>query len=366
MIKHHASKHQTLVVLLQETHCHNAEKLVLPSFALAGATLSRKHGIAAFAQKKLSWSLSGQSSNNSDIEWLCVDIYGFKIINVYKPPPSQMTPTSIPMFSHPCLYDGDFNCQHTNWGYTNEDGSCLATWAAGGNLSLLYNPKGPASFLSGRWGSESNPDLAFASSSDDDQLPCRRVLEKFPRSQHRPSLITSTRLANPIPSKPVIRWNFHKADWKQCSRITDQLSSDLPSLDTIKLDVAYQEFCRAMFSAARETIPRGRRRNYTPCWDEECESLYKDFTSAPEGSESRMTASALLQNLTKKDEGDGTRLSNPLTLPTLVAEHGPLLTTLLATPDTLLVNALFLLMPSLRSRYEMGSARRETAKQLDS
>ena len=102
------------------------------------------------------WSISGQSSNGSDIEWLCVDIYGFKIINVYKPPPSQMTPTSIPMFSHPCLYAGDFNCQHTNWGYTNtnEDGSCLATWAAGGNLSLLYDLKGPASFLSGRWGSE--------------------------------------------------------------------------------------------------------------------------------------------------------------------------------------------------------------------
>ena len=99
-------------------------------------------------QEKLSWSLSGQSSNDSDIKWLCVDICGFKIINVYKPPPSQVTPTSIPMFSHPCLYAGDFNWQHTNWGCTNtnEDGSCLATWAAGGNLSLLHDPKEPASF----------------------------------------------------------------------------------------------------------------------------------------------------------------------------------------------------------------------------
>ena len=52
-----------------------------------------------------------------------------------------------------------------------------------------------------------------------------------------------------------------------------------------------------MFSAAKETIPRGRRRNYTPCWDEERESLRKDFTSAPDGPESRRTASALLQTL---------------------------------------------------------------------
>ena len=144
-------------------------------------------------------------------------------------------------------------------------------------------------------------------------------------------------------------WNFRKAYWKQYSRITDQLSSDLPSPDTIKVDEAYQDFCRAMFSVAKETIPRGRGRNCTPCWDEECESLYKDFTSAPDGPESTRTASALLQNSTKKVEGDGTRLSNPLTLPILIVEHGPLLTTLLVTPDTLLANALFLQMPSLRS-----------------
>ena len=158
-------------------------------------------------REKLSWNLSGQSLNDSDMEWLCVYICGFKIINVYKPPPSKMTPMSITIFFHPCLYAGDFNCQHTNRGYTNtsEDGSFLSTWAASGNLSLLYDPKGPASFLSGRWGSETNPDLAFASSSDDNQLPCRRVLEKFPRSQHRPSLITSTRLAHSIPSKPMNR-----------------------------------------------------------------------------------------------------------------------------------------------------------------
>ena len=157
--------------------------------------------------------------------------------------------------------------------------------------------KGAASFLSGRWGSETNPDLAFASSSDDDQLPCRRVLKKFPRSQHRPSLITSTRLANPILSKPVNHWNFRKADWKQYSRITDKLSSHLPSPNTPKVDEANQEFCRVMFFAAKATISRGRRRNYTPCWDEECESLYKDFTFAPNGPESRRIATTLLQKL---------------------------------------------------------------------
>ena len=133
------------------------------------------------------------------ILWLCVDRCGFKIINVYKPPPLQRTPTSIPMFSHPCLCSCDFNCQHKNWGYTNtnEDGSCSTTWAAGGNLFFLYDPKEPASFFFRTLGLKTNPHLAFASSSDDDQLPCRSVLENFSRSQHRQSLITSTRLEIP-------------------------------------------------------------------------------------------------------------------------------------------------------------------------
>ena len=32
-----------------------------------------------------------------------------------------------------------------------------------------------------------------------------------------------------------------------------------------------------MFSAAKGTIPRGRRRNCNLYWDEECESLYKQW-----------------------------------------------------------------------------------------
>ena len=101
------------------------------------------------------------------------------------------------------------------------------------------------------------PKYNFASSSDDDQLSCRRILEKFSWPQRRPSLITFIRLANSIPSKPVKRWNCRKADWKQYSLITDQLSSDLPFPVTTMLDEAYQDFSRVLFSAANKIFPRG-------------------------------------------------------------------------------------------------------------
>ena len=57
-----------------------------------------------------------------------------------------------PMFSHPCLYAGDFNRRHADWGYDDNspDGECLADWASINCLVLLYNAKDAASFYSGR------------------------------------------------------------------------------------------------------------------------------------------------------------------------------------------------------------------------
>jgi len=80
---------------------------VIPNFSLAGSILSRNHGLATFLHERLEWSLVDQSPEQSETEWLCVDIAGYKIINVYKPPRSQLTPTTIPTFPHPNQYVGD-------------------------------------------------------------------------------------------------------------------------------------------------------------------------------------------------------------------------------------------------------------------
>ena len=138
---------------------------------------------------------------------MSVSVENYNITNVYKPPSSRISPTTLPTLPFPSLYAGDFNCQPVDWGYTitSSDGESLAAWAASNNLAVLYNPKDPASFLSGRWGTGRNPDLDFVRFDSDSSLPDRCVLEKFPRSQHRPSLVTPPKLVSPIPSKPVKR-----------------------------------------------------------------------------------------------------------------------------------------------------------------
>ena len=110
VIEQLAYKNKAFIIVLQEIHSITADKLVIPNFSLAGSILSRNHGLATFVHERLEWSLVDQSPDQSETEWLCVDVAGYKIVNVYKPPRSQLTPTTIPTFRHPSLYIGDFNC----------------------------------------------------------------------------------------------------------------------------------------------------------------------------------------------------------------------------------------------------------------
>ena len=133
------------------------------------------------------------------------------------------------MFPYLCLCTGDFNCRHADWGYDDNtpDGECLADWASINCLALLYNTKDAVSFYSGRWNTGTNPDLDFDSVGPNSRLPDRRVLEKFPWSQHRPPLITPPRFAMAVPSKPIKQWNFRKAKWSHYIALTNKFTKTL-------------------------------------------------------------------------------------------------------------------------------------------
>ena len=165
---------------------------------------------------------------------------GIKLSTFYKPPPICLQVSGLPLFTHPCLYAGNFNCQNTDWGYdaNSVDGECLVGWTNTNNLVPLHNPKDAASFHSGRWNTSTNSYLAFVSIDSDGCLLDRHVLEEFPRSQHPPSLITPPRFARPVSSKPVKRSNFLKAQWIYHITLTNKLARTLPPLDLPDMDPA--------------------------------------------------------------------------------------------------------------------------------
>ena len=80
VLHHLAMQSEALVILLQDTHCTNAEKLVLPNYQLAGSSLSRKHGLAMFVYDRLRYTLLDQSPLTSEIECLCVDDWTLMVI----------------------------------------------------------------------------------------------------------------------------------------------------------------------------------------------------------------------------------------------------------------------------------------------
>ena len=79
-----ATGYNVHVILLQETQCTSADRLVISNFSLAGSVLSRKHGLATFVHEKLNWTLADHFPEGSAIEWLCVDVHGVNVVHVYK------------------------------------------------------------------------------------------------------------------------------------------------------------------------------------------------------------------------------------------------------------------------------------------
>ena len=155
-------------------------------FELAGG----KHGRPTFVHERLNWTLCSQSPSSSDTEWLGMHLDGYKIIKIYKPPPTRLQTSDQPVFPHPRVYGGEINSPHSDWGYKNSgaEGDSMVTRTNSNNRAFFYNPNDTTSYHSGRWNAGANPILLFCSIGSHSRLHHKRVLEKFPSSQHRPLL----------------------------------------------------------------------------------------------------------------------------------------------------------------------------------
>ena len=173
---------------------------------------------------------------------------------------------------------GDFNSHHTTWGYeeSDENGNWLENWASLANLSLIIDLKQRGTFHSARWNRDYNPDLCWVSAHNGLPLPATiTVLDDFPRSQHRPTLLHVGIRIPLLQSLQKPRWNFRKADWNKFAEILDKSAVCIPH--NISLSEAYTRFQKAVFSAAKKSVPRGVRQQYTPCLDRVCKKLLAEY-----------------------------------------------------------------------------------------
>ena len=144
-----------------------------------------------------------------------------------------------------------------------------------------------------------NPDLNLCSNADG-AIPIREVLNPFPRSQHRPSLIFTPPILPFVKSRPIPRWNFPKADWDKFRLLSDKCADNLPTPTKDNLNLAHSEFTTPLKAATKDSIPRSNRKSYIPNWDAECEKRYKAYLQSKGTSEQLKNATALFDYLDRK------------------------------------------------------------------
>lgn len=158
-------------------------------------------------------------SSQNNVYRIVIEVGGHTITNIYKPPSVVWATDPIPdnFLRHPSICLGDFNSHHMSWIYSTNDpnGDTLKCWSENQNLFLVFDANDRKTFFLARWRQGYNPDLCFVSKDHSDRpLPVmKKVLEDFPRSQHRPILQQSGIKIYFANSKQKPSWNFTKADW---------------------------------------------------------------------------------------------------------------------------------------------------------
>ena len=79
----------------------------------------------------------------------------------------------------------------------------------------------------------------------------------------------------------------------------NKFAKNLLPPDSANVDQVYQDFCTIISSADKKSITRGRRNNHIPCWDSECENLYRNLLRFDRNNSSKATTT-LLTRLDKK------------------------------------------------------------------
>ena len=80
-------------------------------------------------------------------------------------------------------------------------------------------------------------------------------------------------------SNTLPRWNYRNPDWTKFSLFTNQYTAGI-NCKTIKTDKSAKTLTTAILRAAKQSIPRGAKTDYTPNWSEELQNLNEEVSKA--------------------------------------------------------------------------------------
>ena len=144
----------------------------------------------------------------------------------------------------------------------------------------------PPTFYSRVWRTASTSDIAIATDNIQ-KIAKRKVSEQLGGSDHKPVILTLAEQVNTSAGKMPPSWNY-KADWTCLRELTDIYTKSI-TFSKHSVNKNASNFNSAVLKAANESIPRGRRQDYKPYWNNTLEKIHKELSEAREEMEKNPT-----------------------------------------------------------------------------
>lgn len=276
------------IACLQETHLNPNMRCTIKGFQCFRKDRENrpKGGVAIFVKLNIPAS-EIQTNYEEEIIGISLHLPGRKITiyNCYYPPTKPMNLHVLNIPQSDCIIVGDFNSHSPSWGYPSLDsrGEEVEDWQSLNNLQLINKPDDPPTFYSRAWHSTSTPDLAFATNEEYKGIK-RSVLKQLSTSDHKPVMLTLLNVSSASLNNTIPRWNYKKAKWDSFERLTNTYTANINS-KTNRTNKSAKAFTAAILRAAKESIPRGARKDYIPNWSEELQKLQEEAIKAREEAE---------------------------------------------------------------------------------
>ena len=297
---HHLLKNKDIdICCIQETHLKEGEifkirgyqkpfRLDRPDRSKGGVMTLVRNGLHAI---EVSTHLDGAEYQYLKVRSKSKEV---NLVNYYCPNDRPLSLNSIDVQPGGFLMVGDFNSHSQSWGYDHADarGEELEDWQDDNNLILVNDPDEPPTFFHRGWRTCSTPDLAFCSEDVHKGIK-REVGSQLGGSDHRPVFLTIESNAIPIDC-PRPRWNYKRAKWSLFSIRANELTKDIRVQGRNENSVV-KEWTQGILKAAKETIPRGARRDYKPFWSDDLQVLEDNLNEAREKAEKDASEASTIQ-----------------------------------------------------------------------
>ena len=274
------------IICIQETHLTDAHRFTLRGYEPFRHDRADRHkgGICTFVRNTIP-AIEIKRSQERELEFLAVKIVFHRrevtVINCYCPQDKELQLHTLPLTNQNLLIAGDFNSHSPSWGYPdlNNRGEQMEDWMIENKLILVNRPDDRPTCFSRAWKTTSTPDLAIT--TEDIQKICdRTVCSQLGGSDHLPVLLKLSLTEQPAPQRKDASWNYKKADWPKFHQLTDKLCME-NNIDSNKdINSNVKQLTNCILEAAKQSIPRGRRRDYKPYWSDKLQTLHDQLTVA--------------------------------------------------------------------------------------